>query len=44
MQNRFKKIKDFEKYLACSNGHIYSSDYNHTGRTKILKEQLEEQK
>lgn len=38
MENRFKFIKKFEKYSACTNGHIYSNDYNHTGKRKILKE------
>ena len=41
MQDRFKFIKDFEKYSACSNGHIYSNDYNHTGQRKMLKETLD---
>lgn len=38
MQDRFKEVKNFEKYMACTNGHIYSQDYNHTGKTKVLKE------
>lgn len=38
MNDRFKFIKNFEKYSACTNGHIYSNDYNHTGKRKILKE------
>lgn len=36
--DRFKFIKNFEKYSACTDGHIYSNDYNHTGKCKILKE------
>ena len=38
MTDRFKFIKNFEKYSACTDGHIYSNDYNHTGKRKILKE------
>ena len=41
MEDRFKFIKDFEKYSSCSNGHIYSNDYNHTGQRKMLKETLD---
>lgn len=41
MQDRFKYIKGFEKYSACTDGHIYSNDYNHTGKMQILKEQLD---
>ena len=41
MQDRFRFIVGFEKYSACTNGHIYSNNYNHTGKTKILKEQLD---
>lgn len=40
MSDRFKSIVGFEKYSACTNGHIYSNDYNHTGKTRVLKEQL----
>lgn len=38
MNDRFKLIKNFEKYSACLDGHIYSNDYNHTGKRKVLKE------
>lgn len=41
MNDRFKFIRGFEKYLACVDGHIYSSNYNKTGKTKQLKEQLD---
>lgn len=41
MNDRFKFIRNFEKYSACSNGHIYSNDYNHTGQRKMLKETLD---
>ena len=41
MNDRFKFIKGFDKYLACTDGHIYSNDFNHSGKRKILKECLD---
>lgn len=35
----WRKIEGFPKYMVSDNGDIRSLDYNHTGRSKILKPQ-----
>lgn len=36
--SKIAKIKDFPTYFISDKGNVYSTNYNHTGRTKKLKQ------